>query len=125
MSRPKQLRLKIGDLSFGSALKCDLARMKVLSGYDLDSVELVVKQKSEPYIVDVERAMKNLVQYEANNRHLIPTLSDEQIITKKLLVRMMKISRPTLDRWIDAGFITPLKHDAKTQKHHEKNEIKY
>ena len=107
MSRPKLLRLSIRDLPFGTSLKSSLSGMKELAGYDLDSVELVVRAKSKPYIADVDRAISNLRNYAEASKHLIPTFEGEQIISKKLLARMMRISRPTLDRWIAAGFVTP------------------
>jgi len=107
MSRPKLIRLQIDDLPFGVSLKSSLSRMKELAGYDLDSVELIVRSKSKPHIADVERAISNLRHYAESNKYLIPAFDGEQFISKKLLSRMMKVSRPTLDRWIAAGFIIP------------------
>jgi len=107
MPRPKLLRIKIDDLPFGASLKSGLGRMKELADFDLDSVELVIRTKSKPYIADVERAISNLRHYTEASKHLIPTFEGEQFISKKLLARMMRVSRPTLDRWITAGFVTP------------------
>ena len=98
MSRPKLLRISIGDFPFGASLKSSLGRMKELSGYDLDSVELVVRAKSKPYIADVERAISNLHHYAEANKNHIPVFEGEQFISKKLLARMMRVSRPTLNR---------------------------
>lgn len=109
MPRHKQIRVSIKDLSCGDELKSELARMKSLAGFDLDRAEVVVKQRPAPVIKNAEQTMRNLEQYHANNRHLIQTIDGRQLVNKKDLARMMKISRPTLDRWIAAGFIAASK----------------
>jgi len=98
MPRPKLLHISIEDLPFGASLKRSLAGMKELADYDLDSGELVVRAKSKPYIADVERAISNLHHYAEANKNHIPVFEGEQFISKKLLARMMRVSRPTLNR---------------------------
>jgi predicted site-specific integrase-resolvase len=36
-------------------------------------------------------------------------VNGEALVSKKQIAKMLKISRPTLDKWINDGFITPVK----------------
>ena len=106
MPRRKQIRLSIRDLPFSVELRDGLATMPELKDYDLLSTVLTLTaKKSAPVIKDVDRAIANLKHYADVNKHLIPTFMGEQLIRKKDLAHMMKISRPTLDQWIKNGFI--------------------
>jgi hypothetical protein len=108
MPRLRHIHVPLKSLSVWREVRQLLSGEAALAGYDIDSAELTVRRRGPaPYIRDVDKVIANLVRYEANNRHLIPMFEDEQLIHKKDLARMMKISRPTLDRWIDAGFIEP------------------
>jgi predicted DNA-binding transcriptional regulator AlpA len=68
-----------------------------------------VKKKYTPQIRDIDRAINNLTRYLTNNPNSIETVNGESLVSKKQIAKMLKISRPTLDKWIKEGFITPIK----------------
>jgi DNA-binding transcriptional regulator YiaG len=80
---------------------------ELAESYDMDSIEITIKKKHQPYIQDVDRAILNLQRYYAANKQYIETFDGWQIITKKDLAKMMKVSRPTLDKWLENGFVKP------------------
>jgi predicted site-specific integrase-resolvase len=43
------------------------------------------------------------------NKEFIQVFNGEAMVSKKDIAGMMKISRPTLNKWIKDGFITPVK----------------
>jgi predicted site-specific integrase-resolvase len=43
------------------------------------------------------------------NKEFIQVFNGEAMVSKKDIARMLKISRPTLNKWIKDGFITPVK----------------
>ena len=69
----------------------------------------ILKNKPAPRIKNVEKAVENLKWYVAANSGSFEMFDGHQIISKKDLARMIRISRPTLDKWIRDGFIQPEK----------------
>lgn len=109
MSRRKMKKIELAELKCGSLVMEELESMPELSGFDSGTAILIIKGKSPaPLIRDIGKAIKNLERYEAVNKHLITTYAGQQIIHKKQLARMLGISRPTLDKWIENGFISPV-----------------
>lgn len=90
-------------------LVAELKKNPLFADYDLSSIELKVKHnKSKPILQkDVSELINNLLRYQSANKERIPTLDGMQLINKKLLARMLKITRATLDSWIKKGFIQP------------------
>ncbi|GHT58959.1 hypothetical protein AGMMS50239_04550 [Bacteroidia bacterium] len=81
---------------------------ELAADYDMATIEISVKKKITPRIQDIDKAITNLKQYIAINKEYIQTVDDEAIVVKKDIIRMLKISRPTFDKWIKDGFITHL-----------------
>lgn len=90
-------------------LVTELKKNPLFADYDLSSIELKVKHnKPKPILQkDVNELINNLLRYQSANKEHIPTLDEMQLINKKLLARMLKITRATLDSWIKKGFIQP------------------
>jgi predicted DNA-binding transcriptional regulator AlpA len=75
----------------------------------MGTIEISVKKKYTPQIRDIDRAINNLTRYLTNNPNSIETVNGEALVSKKQIAKMLKISRPTLDKWINDGFIIPSK----------------
>jgi hypothetical protein len=43
------------------------------------------------------------------NKEFIQVFNGEAMVSKKDIAKMLKISRPTLNKWIKDGFIAPVK----------------
>ena len=110
MPRRKQITISVEELNVYDTLIEELSENPVLDDYDLSTVELtILKKKPPPQIKDVDKAIENFKKYVAANRNLFEMFEGQQIINKKNLAKMMKVSRPTLDKWIRDGFIQPKK----------------
>ena len=110
MPRRRQITIPVEKLTVYEELINELSENPIWEDYDLDTVKLtILKKKAPPHIKDVEKAIENLKWYVAINNSRIEIVEGQQIINKKDLAKMMKISRPTLDKWIRDGFIQPKK----------------
>ncbi len=109
MARTKELKINVSELGCYSRLVAELNKNPLLTDYDLSTIELKVKHnKPQPILKkDVSELINNLLRYQSANSERIPTLDGVQLINKKLLARMLKITRATLDSWIKKGFIKP------------------
>lgn len=109
MPRTKELKINASGLGCYSQLVAELNKNLLLADYDLSTIELKVKHnKPKPILKnDVGELINNLLRYQSANRERIPTLDGVQLINKQLLARMLKITRATLDSWIQKGFIQP------------------
>lgn len=102
----KEIKISALGLKCFDAIQAELSGYAELADYDFSTLTLILRKKQAlPYIRDIDTPIANLECYARNNAHLIKYYRDEQLILKKDLARMMKISRPTLDKWIKAGFI--------------------
>ena len=110
MPRHRQITIPVEKLTVYEELINELSENPIWEDYDLDIVKLtILKKKAPPHIKDVEKAIENLKWYVAINNSRIETFEGQKIINIKDLAKMMKISRPTLDKWIRDGFIQPKK----------------
>ena len=108
MSRRKQIKIQAEDTSIYEQIVSELSKNPELAeDYDMGSIEITIKKKHHPYIQDVDKAILNLQRYYAANKQYIETFEGWQIISKKDLAKMMKVSRPTLDKWLENGFVKP------------------
>ena len=108
MPRRKKQIIKAKELWIFQDLVSELSKNPELAeDYDMESIEITIKKKIVPIIKDVDRAIKNIQHYSAANKQFIETFNGRQLIFKQDLAKMMKVSRPTLDRWIKNEFIKP------------------
>ena len=108
MPRRKKQIIKAKELWIFQDLVSELSKNPELAeNYDMESVEISIKKKVSRIIKDVDKAIKNLQHYSAANKQFIETINGKQVIFKSDLAKMMKVSRPTLDRWIKNEFIKP------------------
>ena len=110
MPRRQQITIPVEKLSVYEGFIKELSENPLLEDYDLDSIKLtILKKKAPPRIKDVDKAIESLKWHIAAKSNRIEVAMGYKIINKKDLAKMMKISRPTLDKWIKDGFIQPKK----------------
>ena len=109
MPRRKQYKISARQTSIYDVIVAELRKNPELADYDMGTIEISIKKKITPRIQDIDSAIANLKRYLAINKEHIQTVSGEMIVTKKDIARMLKISRPTLDKWIREEFITPVR----------------
>ena len=109
MPRTKELKINVSELGCYSRLVAELGKNPLLTDYDLSTIELKVKHnKPQPILKkDVSELINSLLRYQSANSERIPTLDGVQLINKKLLARMLRVTRATLDSWIKKEFIQP------------------
>jgi len=109
MPRRKLFKISAKETAIYDVIVSELQKNPELAAdYDMTTIEISVKKKITPQIQDIDKAIDNLTRYIAINRKYIQTVNGEEIVVKKDIVRMLKISRPTFDKWIKEGFVTPL-----------------
>lgn len=108
MPRRKQYKISARKTAIYDVIVAELQQNPELADYDMGTIEISIKKKITPRIQNIDLAITNLKRYIAINRELIQTVNGEMIVTKKDIARMLKISRPTLDKWIRDEFINPV-----------------
>ena len=107
MPRRKKIAIKAKDTSVYRLIVSELSKNPELADYDMSSIEITIKKKIKPTIKEVDKAISNLQQYYAANKQFIQTFNGKQLISKKDLAKMLRVSRPTVDKWLEHGFIKP------------------
>ena len=99
MPRPKIIRINAAELEIWQDLADELSEHPLFKNCDFDCIEIVSKERMpDPVIKDVEKPITRLERFIINNGN--------QAVGKQKLCEIMKISRPTLNKWIDDEFIS-------------------
>ena len=99
MPRPKILRINAAKLKIWRELFDELSEHPLFQNCNFDCVEIVSKERMpDPVIKDVEKPITRLERFIINNGN--------QSVGKNRLCEIMKISRPTLNKWIEDEFIS-------------------
>ncbi|MCW0483148.1 hypothetical protein [Gaoshiqia sediminis] len=109
MPRRKQYKILAREMEIYDTIVAELQKNPELAGYDMDTIELSVKKKITPRIQNIDKAIRNLERYIVVNKEFIQVVNGETIVLKKDIVKMLKISRPTLNKWIKDGFVSSVK----------------
>ncbi len=108
MPRRKQYKISARQTAIYDVVVAELQQNPELTDYDMETIEISIKKKFTPRIQNIDLAIENLKRYLAINKEQIQIINDEMIVAKKDIARMLKITRPTLDKWVRDGFITPI-----------------
>jgi len=108
MPRRKQYRISARQTAIHGTIVSELQKNPELADYDMETIEISVKKKITPRIRNIDKAIDNLKRYIAVNKEFIQIVNGEAIVSKKDIAKMLKISRPTLNKWIRDGFIIPV-----------------
>ena len=99
MPRRKILRINADELSIFRELSDELYQHPVFHECDFTTIEIVAKKRSpDPKISDIEKYIRRLEQFIRNNGN--------RNVGKQDLCKIIKISRPTLNKWLDDEFIS-------------------
>jgi len=109
MPRRKQHKVLARKTAIFDVIVAELQRNPELADYDMETIEISVKKKITPRIRNIDKAIDNLTRYIVVNKEFIQIVNGEAIVSKKDIAKMLKISRPTLDKWIREGFVSPTK----------------
>ena len=102
MPRRKQLKISAIDLKVYDSLVEELKKNLQFSDCDFNTLELTaLSKKAPPRIIgeNLNKVIRNLERQIAIN-------GKDKLLNKKGLCKAMGISRPTLDKWCDYGFIS-------------------
>ena len=108
MPRRKQYKISASQTAIYDVIVAELQQNPELADYDMGTIEISIKKKFTPRIQDIDLAIGNLKRYLAINKEHIQIINGEMIVAKKDIARMLRITRPTLDKWIRDGFIAPV-----------------
>ncbi|WP_303918765.1 hypothetical protein [Draconibacterium sediminis] len=111
MPRRKQYKIPAREMDVYDAIIAELQQNPELADYDMDTLEISVKKKINPRIQNIDKAIENLERYMVVNKEFIRMVNGEAIVLKKDIAKMLKVSRPTLDKWIKDGFISSVKSE--------------
>lgn len=109
MPRRKQYKILARQTAIHDTIVSELQKNPELADYDMETIEISLKKKITPRIRNIDKAIDNLKRYIAVNKEFIQIVNNEAIVSKKDIAKMLKISRPTLDKWIREGFVNPAK----------------
>ena len=103
MPRRKIMRINAAELAVWSELAEELHKHPVFCDCDFTTVEIVaLKRNPEPSIgIDLKNPILRLERFVQNNGN--------RSVGKQELCKIMKISRPTLNRWIDDELISKVR----------------
>jgi len=102
MPRRKQLKISAKDLKVYDTMVTELRKNPLFSDCDFSTLEITaLSKKASPRIIEenLNKAIQNLERQIAIN-------GNDKILNKKGLCKAMGISRPTLDKWCEYGFIS-------------------
>jgi hypothetical protein len=99
MPRRKILRINADELSIFGELAKELHEHPIFSECDFTTIEIVAKKRNpDPIIADVEKHIRKLERFINNNGN--------QSVGKQKLCKIIGVSRPSLNKWIDDELIS-------------------
>jgi len=102
MPRRKQLKIFATNLKLYDTLVAELRKNPLFSDCDFITLEITaLTKKAPPRIIE-----ENLNKVIRNLERQIAINGKDKILNKKGLCKAMGISRPTLDKWCEYGFIS-------------------
>lgn len=107
MPRRKKQTIPAKELAIYDKIVKELEQRPELPDYDMDTIQITILKKHKPQIQNLDKAISNLKRYWAINEKHISVINGEVAVFKTDIIKMMKISRPTLDKWIQDGNIKP------------------
>ena len=105
MARRRKIEIPAIDLECYDALIEELRQHPAFTdNFDWLSLKVSAYENFDHTIKDIDRALKSLERYEWINKDKIATFEGMQILNKSDIAKALGVSRPTVDKWIDAGF---------------------
>lgn len=105
MARPREYTFPLSDLEGFEEIRLELESKPELNDFAIRSAVITLKQRKQSYIAHPEnltRALVSLEQYISRNG-----ITEPVELSKREMSDILCISRPTIDKWIDAMIIEP------------------
>lgn len=103
MARPREYTFPLSDLEGFEEIRLELESKPELNDFAIRSAVITLKQRKQSYIAHPEnltRALVSLEQYISRNG-----ITEPVELSKREMSDILCISRPTVDKWIDAEII--------------------
>ena len=103
MARPRKYTFPLSDLEGFEKIRLELESNPGLGGFDIENGIITLKQRKQSYIAQPEnlkRAIVSLERYISQN-----DITEPVELSKREMSDILCISRPTVDKWIDAEII--------------------
>lgn len=107
MPRRKKYIISAKDLPIYDKIIEALLREPDSVNFDMNTIQITVLKKITPQIKGIDTIIKTLKRNIAIKEKHITIVNGEQLVTKTDIIKMMGITRPTLDKWITDGYIIP------------------
>lgn len=108
MPRRKEQKIVLSQLERCADVYLALKDDPIFEGFDLSTLTISVKARITHVIKNAERIVSNLEHYLAANPNCCEEFQGVKYVTKKQLAKMMRVSRSTLDKWLDNELIIPI-----------------
>ena len=99
MPNKKTKTVKIRHLECFSAIYGELAQNPEYAGYEIESY-------IPPAVKDVDKAIEKIRFSHATRKYKYPVFEGRELIDQKTLAKMAGVSRQTVARWEELGFIS-------------------
>lgn len=109
MSRRKELKLKLNELSYSDKILELMQSDPKFEGFDLRTVQIKVLGDFTPTINDAQHAYESLRNFLTANPNCMNYFEDELSVSKVRIAKMMRVNRSTFDKWLRDGLIVPKK----------------
>ena len=106
MPNKKTKTVKIRHLECFSAIYGELAQNPEYAGYEIEEAVLQVKSYIPPAVKDVDKAIEKIRFSHATRKYKYPVFEGRELIDQKTLAKMAGVSRQTVARWEELGFIS-------------------
>lgn len=106
MPNKKTKTVKIRHLECFSAIYGELAQDPEYAGYEIEEAVLQVKSYIPPTVKDVDKAIEKIRFSHATRKYKYPVFEGRELIDQKTLAKMAGVSRQTVARWEELGFIS-------------------
>lgn len=106
MPRKKTREIKIRHLKCFGAIWEELAGHPELAGYEIAEAVIRVQEHVRPTINNVEAVIERIRFSHATRKYRYPVILGREMIDQKTLARMAGVSRQTVARWEELGFIS-------------------
>ena len=103
MARPRKYTFPLSDLRGFEDVRLELKSNPELDGLDIENAVITLKQRKQSYTAQPEnlkRALVSLERYISRNG-----ITEPVELSKREMSDILCISRPTVDKWIDAEII--------------------
>ena len=107
MPNRKTAKIEIRNLKcFGIVAREIAEQYPEYENYLIDEGVLHIKEYVPPMINDIDKVLEKLKFNYATRKYKYETYRDKELIDQKLLAKMAGVTRQTIARWEQMGFIT-------------------